>query len=232
MFGRSFLTVILATFLLTLAIPAQAQEWVLYDDFSSGAIDPAKWSADSGGATTVVDGQVRLECPVGVRKVDLTFTNPAEIAAIRATVTIESAAEDVRAAVNGFIGMLGENPVWFSNELRPIRSDGPSTRYSLDLLTPAPDNAWIGSFVSSSANYPGIVIGQPYVLTFYADLVAPQFSVDGQGSLTRTLATPFTEPTDPWMALRARNYTNSAGEYIGSVTALFDDVYVIYKTTE
>ena len=224
--------VAIALFALPVNSLAQGTDWVLYDDFSSGAIDPAKWGTDSGGAPTLVDGQARLECPAGVRKIDLFFANPTEIAAIRAKVTIESATEDVRAGIVGFLGNLGENPIWFGNELRPYKSDGASWACGLSVLTPSPDYDWLGDIYWGYATYPGIAVGQSYVVTFYADRAAPLFSVDGQGSMARTLATPLTESTEPSLALRARNYTTSSGEYTGSVTVLFDDVYVIYRTGE
>ena len=108
------------------------EDWQLYDDFSSGAIDTGKWSVDDSSATISIDnGRAKFVHSGTSGQPDsswLEFKNPAMIAGIKATITVEAcdgdALRDIPALQCSYSGYPCPHTGTWSAYYRRITSQG------------------------------------------------------------------------------------------------------------
>lgn len=96
--------------------------WQLYDDFSTGVIDPEKWNIDDSSATiSVENGEVKFVHEGGYPSDSswLFIKNPEQYKAIMATIRIASASGDLRARVGGHVAKdVNGNLIWQATDMR------------------------------------------------------------------------------------------------------------------
>ncbi len=121
-----------------------AADWELYDDFSSGILDPQKWNNSSSVSTITVENQrVKIVHFAGYPNQSgylVLLQDPGNILGIKADITISSCAGDVRTRIAGHAGAIGENHIWSAVQLQP----GSERIYSSCAIEgPPPDYVWI-----------------------------------------------------------------------------------------
>ena len=211
--------------------PAQAEDWVLYDNFSSGPVNQELWAVQQdNGIVEVIDGRLKVVALPGQKLAHngLAFAkDPDRIKAVKFTVTMESATGDLRTRLHGWVGQAAGRPLKGAIQSRP----NPDRNYH---------HAWLGEFTDQETwtidlfwayfRSPIQIIGQPYTMSMRFDPDDLRWSVDGLGEIqynnsTGPRVTALTDPTytkDKFLGTRA--YSDEA-----EGTVYFDDVYVIWK---
>jgi hypothetical protein len=198
--------------------------WVLYDDFSSGAIDTQRWSVDDSSATITVEN----ERAKFVHQIDhaedsayMRFEqSPASILGIKADVLIESCDGDVMASLSGYSGKIEDDHVTSGLKVQP--GTGKQRIYATADLE-APDYTLLQKLHYAQFQRPIIdMIGVTFnlALVFSSDKIT--YEVDGLGKIVYKYATAVAPATNDFKALRTRS---SNGE--GPCTVYFDNVYVL-----
>jgi len=105
-------------------------EWVLYDNFNSGVINPNKWDQDISGLAdpiVVENGAAKFVQDLGIINDSswLGFKkSPEKIKAVRARVKIASNQINVFCRIGGYIGEDEDgNPLWSQIRLRSYKND-------------------------------------------------------------------------------------------------------------
>lgn len=105
-------------------------EWVLYDNFNSGVINPNKWEQDTSGlADPIVVENGKAKFVQDLEKINdsswLGFKkSPEKIKAVRARVKIASNQINVFCRIGGYIGEDEDgNPLWSQIRLRSYKND-------------------------------------------------------------------------------------------------------------
>jgi hypothetical protein len=203
----------------------QDGNWILYDDFSSGSIDPAKWSIDDSSATiTIENGEAKFVHQAGNPNDSswLSFVEPGRILAVKAKIRVGTCGGDVRARIGGnILDDSSGDIVWHALQLEDgrdriyqyIEVEESGTYSTLHEVQYAEFETPIQ--VSGNTFYASVVFGLPFL----------QSTVDGYGTLMYK-PEDFTSNSvnAPFMGIGTRS-TNGDGP----CTAYFDDVYVIYK---
>lgn len=199
--------------------------WVLYDDFSSGSIDPAKWNTDESSATIAVEnGEARFTHQSGFPNDSswLMFTNPDKILAVKAAIRVGTCAGDVRGRIGGnILDDASGNIVWQALQIQDgsdriyqwIEADEPGTYNLVNEISYAEFETPIT--ISGNTFYCSVVFALPYL----------QSTVDGYGTVMYKPEGFVSESANPaFMGIGTRS-TNGDGP----CSIYFDDVYVIYK---
>ena len=200
--------------------------WELYDDFSSGAIDTLKWSIDNSSANiSVEDARAKFVHQPGnpndssrLRMVQ----NAENITGIRVTITVQSCTGDVRCRVSGYAGMIGENYIWASLQ---VKSNDKRIYNYVGLEGPPPDYTWFYDLSYNHFEQPTEIIGNSFNLTmmFYDDKI--EYEVDGLGKITYRYENKIA-PSDNYFRSFGTRSTNGDGP----CTIYFDNVYVYRQT--
>ena len=197
--------------------------WELYDNFSSGVIDPQRWDIDASSATiSVVNQQAKFVHQSGHPNDSgyLLFNqDPGNILGIKVDVFIESCSGDVRARIAAHSGKVGENNVWTGLQLQPSEQRIYS---SAGLEGPPPDYIWVQDLHYAHFERPITVTQVPYNINmlFSNDKIA--YEVDGLGKITYKYENPIAPTDSNFKAIGTRS-TNGDGP----CTVFFDNVYVL-----
>jgi len=246
-----FSAVIFALIFITTAhgqMGAGSRSWKLYDDFSSGLIDPTKWSVDQSSATiTVENGMAKFVHLAGLAN-DPSWLkiiqNPHKITGIKATVIFDSCTDpnkDVRARLGSWVGTDQENPdtVVFSQfAIEPYHNGGDSQRIygAAQLLDTANSNAYLGQpfwgmfYSNDDTFFPTDIMGVPYTLimewTTKDVSYTLQREVEGLGVINYTWDRSFVveKIPDPESAFVGIGTRSNLG--LGGCTIYFDNVYI------
>lgn len=211
-----------------------AASWELYDDFSGGTIDPAKWSPSDKSATiTVENGMAKFVHNAGFPRESARLSildSPETIGGIKATVLFESCSNDneVRARIDGFIGNLDNNFVYANVEMRPyqemIRAEGA-------LLGPAPDYTYNGAMFYGENNDPENknLIGTPVTISYISNQKFFDVDIEGQSGITFTFHQALSEVTPVEENFTGIGTRSNSGK--GTCTVYFDDVYIMRNSS-
>ncbi len=124
-------TLAIMTAVLFVCFPlASFAEWVLYDNFNSGEINPNKWTQDISGLTgpiVVENGAAKFIQDKGIINDSswlLFKKSPEKIKAIRARVKIASNETNVLCRIGGYMGEDDDgNPLWNQIRLRTYQNE-------------------------------------------------------------------------------------------------------------
>lgn len=217
--------VILSVMILTLGSPmySSAAGWELYDDFSSGTLDPQKWNNTSTVSTiTVQNRKVRIIHLAGHPEKSgylKMVQDPEIILGIKAAITISSCPGDVRTRIAGNAGKIGENHIFSQITLQP----GFNRIYSYSALEgPPPDYSSPYDLYRVNFKTPLDLIGNTYTasIIFLDDRIVSE--IDGLGKTTYTYATDIDAESNFFRAIGTKS-TNGDGP----CTVYIDDVYVL-----
>ncbi len=213
-------------FLVVLALsPATAMAgWVLYDDFSSGAVDPARWQIKTtGGTISVVNGKAKLTLTnPGPRNAYMYFTDDVQsIKGVKLKVKIVKASGDLRARIGGYAAMTPQgHPVWQGIQLNPQISTI-SSGVSVDDVS---DGSWLYDLFRTTFKNPAVLIGKWLTISSqYPNSNKYIFSATGQGTCTFVLSKGTLVDgsiMDLHIGLRSMDGTGTGIVY-------FDSVYVL-----
>ena len=203
--------------------------WVLYDNFSSGVINPAKWDVDSSSANITIENQKvkfvhKQGFPNDSSKLLFKISQP--ILGIRAKVYVVSAAGDLRARIGSYIGKTGKNEdVW---QQIAVRQQYKNICGSVD----AEDaSGWLYDFFYTGFYNPNPTItpGNPILKKWFtmsvdfSNLPKITYSVTRQGTSTFKLPVQLLTRTDPlYYQIGTKSSDGS-----GFGTVYFDDVYIL-----
>jgi len=220
--------------------------WKKYDDFSSGSVDPARWSTThcSSAFISVENGKLRIDHQpnnpnISCWLIPIIKTN--KIKGLKATITFDSCNfqnvfQDVRGRIGSWLGTDGGNPdyvfgldlglgPYFQDEANPklygelYRIDY-ANNYSLI------NNPFFGEFFYTPGVLPADVMGTPYTVAIEWTKKQAIYTVQGQGAITYTWgnALNIQKITDPKKVFVAIGTNSASGA--GVCTIYFDDVYV------
>ena len=214
--------------MLLFAIPVCAQtDWQLYDDFSSGQIDPNKWEIDDSSATiTVENGRAKFVHQQGHANDSsyLLITQMLRtLKGVKATIAIESCSGDVRARMSSFIGKIGDDYVFTSHE---IRADRDYISASLSILGPEPDYEYKKDFYWGHFKRPNVYIGSPFTMSMILSRKQATYGVEGQGELEFAFPNTLSLTDDFFKAIGTRSASG-----VGTCTVYFDDIYILRQSS-
>lgn len=228
---RLFFCLSLGLTILTLsfALAGAQTNWVLYDDFNSGNIDPNLWNqfySTPGCATiSVVAGRLKVEHKPGTEGsiFYLRFKNPATIKAVRVDVEISSFApgEFFKARIGGHFMQLQDGSLVFEDMyVRPDQkwiifsatADDPNSYETLYEL-------WYYRFKN-----PIDISNMLYTLTM--TMRPPSASVQGLGTVSIQSPDSMFARNTPNLGIGTKANTSLA-----SGVVYFDNVYVLYDAS-
>jgi hypothetical protein len=197
--------------------------WELYDNFSSGVIDPQRWNIDDSSANISVENEQAKFVHQSGHPNDsgyLLFNqDPGNILGIKADVFIESCSGDVRVRISGHSGKVGENNVWSGLQLQPSQQ----TIYcSAGVEGPPPDYIWLQDLHYAHFEKPITVTQVHYNINMLFSNDKITYEVDGLGKITYKHENPIA-PTDSNFKAMGTRSTNGDGP----CTVFFDNVYVL-----
>jgi len=201
--------------------------WVLYDNFNSGTINPAKWNIDNSSATiTVENGRVKFNHRTGTDGDSswLYIKNPGSVKGVRVDMLIMSfQGQDPRARIGSIPGYAnnGNLRLWQSCEARPGRrylSGGVSVNDA--------DWNWLRDLVWHLQKQPIQLIGKQQTISATTNLSAKTFSFVVKGNGTNIFQShenlsAYTN-SNPFWGIGTRT-----SEAAGSIVVYFDNVYVL-----
>ena len=202
--------------------------WVLYDNFNSGTINPAKWNIDNSSATiTVEGGRVKFVHRTGTAGDSSWLTikrNPRGVKGVRADILIMSfRGRDPRARIGTIPGYAnnGNRRLWQSFEARPGR------RWLSGSVSVNNSNwVWLRNLVWHSQQEPILLVGRQLRISITTNLSARTFSffARGYGNNIFTSYENLSAYTNsnPFSGIGTR--TSSAA---GSIVVYFDNVWVL-----
>lgn len=207
-----------------------AQKWKLYDNFNSGVINEDKWYIDDSSAIiTIEDGKAKFEHLLDSANDSAWLSiseHPERITGIKATVTIVSAEDSLRARVGGWIGAYGEDgdDVWGQTtvQTRPEEAGGDRLFGAASVLDRYSNWDTMYDLNYSSLLYPVEVIGQTFTIEMYFDKRGYGYGVEGMGDGKYN---PF-GGLGKGVVLHMGIGTRSDNEF-GTGVVYFDDVYVL-----
>ncbi len=221
--NRKFVLLFVFTLILCSPMLSLAVGWELYDDFSSGSLDPLKWDNKSQVSTiTIENQQVKIVHQAGNPNQSgylQMVQSPENILGIRAAITITSCIGDVRTRIVGYGGKIDENQIWSALQLQP----GSDRIYSsTGLEGPPPDHTWITDLHYAAFKQPLSLIGNTYTssMIFASDRVT--YEIEGLGAVAWKYPAGVYSTTNSWKAIGTRS-TNGDGP----CTVYVDDVYVM-----
>ena len=205
--------------------PATAMAgWVLYDDFSSGAIDPARWQIETtGGTVSVVNGKALLKLTnPGPRNAYMYFTDDVQsIKGVKLKVKIVEASGDLRARIGGYAATTPEGHPVYQNIQLNSQISTISSCLSVDDVS---DGSWLYDLFYTTFKNPAVLIGKWFTISSqYPNPNKYIFSATGQGSCTFVLSNGTLVDgsiIDLHIGLRSKDGT-------GTGTVYFDSVYVL-----
>jgi hypothetical protein len=229
---------------------AQVYQWMPYDNFNSGVIDPKKWDIDSSSATiSIENGKAKFVHNPGfpgdnawleIRK---GITN---VWGIKATIQFESCTAlapdytDVRARVGANIGVEAATPtnrIWATLGIEPYYNNNTYPRLYgfIDVFNtiPSPDELiaylFYGYFPREIGEIPDDVFGIPFTITEEWTAKSVRFTVANKGKTTYNYdktyrVKPITDATKAFIGIGT---VSDIG--LGTCTVYFDDVYVLRK---
>jgi hypothetical protein len=213
--------------MLLFIIPGYAQtDWQLYDDFSSGQIDPKKWEIDDSSATiTVENGRAKFMHQEGHAN-DSSYLLMTQmlrtLKGVKATIEIESCSGDVRARMTSFIGKMGDDYVYTAHE---IRADRDYISSSLSILGPEPDYQYKKDFYWGHFKRPNVYIGSPFTLSIILSRKQATYAVEGQGELEFTFPNTISPTDDFFKGIGTRSPSGD-----GTCIVYFDDIYILRQS--
>jgi len=208
-----------------MVIDAYAGDWILYDDFESGAIDTSKWNVDDSSANISVEGgRARFDVLSGPTN-DSSSLAPnrsrSTIIGIKADVTVGAGCEDtdIRGRIGAYVGRNGSGfEYWHSQNYRPSE-----TRISYGASYDDGTGLWwdvyYGAFSSldlSGNTYTGYVLFGTENVTNHVESVGTDVYTYAPSN-TVSLA----DRQDSFNSIGTRTYSGT-----GSCTYYFDNVYV------
>lgn len=247
----SYVFLVVATLVFSMAsVPAYA-EWKLYDDFNSGIIDEDKWARSGGTADiTIENGMVKFvhSGPGSGSTWLLPNIDRQKIKGIKATIIFDSCTsdcspddecpKDVRGRIGSFIGTEKLNPEYFiltemclepyfENRNTP-RLFGQVVRLDYPKGLAWVDTPYWGCFLHENGILPGDVMGVPYTFTMEWTRVGVKYEVEGGGKAQyrweKTLNIErIRDPNKAFVGIGTRSDSGS-----GPCTVYFDDVYLKY----
>ena len=207
--------------LIPVFIPIVSADWQLYDDFSSGSLDPAKWHVDdSCGSISVENGRARFAHAVGHPNDSLYLLfaqHGSDIMGIKATVTIASCTGDVRARIAGHLGFLDDHNLWTAIQLQP----GETKIFNNIALEHPQTNANPYDLHYSNYQDPIDVIGKAFKLMMLFSNDQTKFEVEDLGRFTVRHQETIPSSESDFRAIGTRS---TQGQ--GPCTVYFDDVYI------
>lgn len=201
-----------------------AANWELYDDFSSGTIDPQKWHNQSTSVLTVtVENQrARFIHKIGYPNQSAWLRmvqNPENILGIKAAITIESCTGDVRTRIGGHGGVIGANHIYSSIQLQP----GQERIFSSSGIEgPSPNYTWFYDLHYGQFQRPLNLISNSYVASMIFSNDGITYEIAGLGKIAYRYTTAVDPATSTWRAIGTRSNNGD-----GPCTVYVDDVYVL-----
>jgi hypothetical protein len=207
-------------------------KWVLYDDFNSGYINETLWNIyDSSAVITVENGKAKFTYISGHPNESswLSFKDPGRIAAVAATILVESSnLGSCHARIGGNTATTPEGYVLWQNI--QIYSDHLVSYWSGELDA---ENNWIDVsqrlYVEFLRLYSGDLFGKEYTLmmtmqpTRRLTIGGPEVGM--MNYMTRQM--DLAEYNDPFVGIGIHS-----GDAEGSMVVYFDNVFVKYKTNK
>lgn len=212
--------IVITTILVVLSGPCSlfAAGWVLYDDFSSGALDDTKWKYGNPASTVSIENeQLKLEHKIGFPDQSgwVRVAQPENYKGIRATFRVESCTGDVRVRFGAQPGVTQNDILWTSFTIR-------TTTQTIDTYT-----GYVNSLVDDQYAHfmkPQTIIGKTFTLSlFFPNNNEISYEVNDQGKITKKLETVFTPNADFAFLGVGTKSTNGDGPCVAYV----DDIYVL-----
>jgi hypothetical protein len=227
---NSLLFIIVISLILSLSSTVRAG-WQLYDDFNSGTtIDTQKWSIDDSSATiSIVSGEAKFVHNSGFPN-DSSWLqiidNPQSIIGIRTKIRVESCTGDVWGRAGGWVGKIGENPLWSAIS---TDSDEGYISFNVELNTPSPnyDSIYSLFWVAFHAVWdtPRDITGKTFTLEWIFTPNDITGKTDSDGEIVFKYPERVLPYADSFKGIGTRSRLGN-----GPCTIYFDDVYV-YKQT-
>lgn len=221
------------------------EDFVLYDDFSSGNIDPELWDIDNtSAAITVENGEAKFVHDTWIPGDSswLIFKNPQCIMAAKVSVRFEDKCDGVvRARLGCDLGWFTEN-LWIWQQIQIINQSSQYNKKAqfqlieswtgpYDIYAPYEDR---GEWFYSNFQYPLEVVNKTFVIGAYFDYFDTginTFFVDGLGE--STFKPPHTiQPhavENYWVSIGTRNNWKAKNKNERYCTVYFDNVWVIWE---
>jgi hypothetical protein len=203
-------------------------EWVLYDNFNSGSINPDLWDVDESSATiTVENGRAKFVHDVSIPNDSswLIFNkDPEKIEEIKAKVwVVQDPGGDPRARIAGWLGEDEEgNLIWNYIQVRP---ESERVDCGAVALGDPPDFEFVYDLFFALFKGPIEILNERFKLTLEFDRSELDYEESDLGEIEHDLEDRL-EPTDEvFKGIGTRNTVSATGEFI----VYFDDVYVRYS---
>jgi hypothetical protein len=219
-----FLVVIaMVATMIVFSVEAQA-DWILYDNFNSGYIDPNRWTIDASSAfISIKNGKAKFEhvqgypndsAWLGIKK------NPETVKGIKARVTVASCTGDVQARIGGFIGKWDDSYVFDELTLQGSIAS-PRIYGNLAAIGDPPNYPFVHNLFYGEFIRPVEILYHTFTLTMTFSDEEVEYKVSGLGEIEHELPEDLS-PTD--IHFKGIGTRSPLGN--GPCVVYFDDVYI------
>ena len=200
--------------------------WTLYDDFSSGTIDPARWMVDDSSAViSVENGEAKFVHQAGNPNDSswLQFPEPGKIKAIKADIRVGPCSGDVRARVAG-TSFSDDQGNYIRHHIQ-LRNDRSLIDYWIGAVDPASESVRYDLYHTNFKSPIAISGGGAYTVHTNFDPTDTMAGVEGVGQVAFKSADIF-RAAEAYLLSEGLGTRSNNGD--GPCTVYIDNVHVRY----